>query len=150
MLTSLSQLPKVKNNLIICCLTPMNIYMKNSTNLTFGEFWKKKSKDAKELNIISNLNLIYISDTKIRGLYDSQYMFPNLFKVKHIFQLILSKSIKKNELFKQYLNEYENCLAYNSFHIAQMKTYDKLSELNSDLEKNIHTISSNKNSFLKF
>ena len=150
MLTSLSQLPSVKNNLIICCLTPMNIYMKNSTNLTFGEFWKKKSKDAKELNIISNLNLIYISDTKIRGLYDSQYMFPNLFKVKHIFQLILSKSIKKNELFKQYLNEYENCLAYNSFHIAQMKTYEKLSELNSDLEKNIHTISSNKNSFLKF
>ena len=150
MLTSLSQLPTVKNNLLICCLTPMNIYMKNSTNLTFGEFWQKKSRDTKELNIISNLNLIYISDTKIRGLYDSQYMFPNLFKVKHIFQLILSKSIKKNDLFKQYLNEYENCLTYNSFHIAQMKTYEKLSELNSDLEKNIHTISSNKNSFLKF
>jgi len=150
MLTSLSQLPTVKNNLIICCLTPMNIYMKNSTNLTFGEFWQKKSRDTKELNIISNLNLIYISDTKIRGLYDSQYMFPNLFKVKHIFQLILSKSIKKNDLFKQYLNEYENCLTYNSFHIAQMKIYEKLSELNSDLEKNIHTISSNKNSFLKF
>ena len=31
-----------------------------------------------------------------------------------------------------------------------MKTYDKLSELNSDLENNIHTISSNKSSFLKF
>ena len=150
MLTSFSQLPTIKNNLIICCLTPMNIYMKGSTNLTFGEFWQKKSKDAKELNIISNLNLIYVSDTKIRGLYDSQYMFPNLFKVKHIFQLILSKSIQKNDLFKQYLSEYENCLTYNSFHIAQMKSYDKLSDLNSELEKNIHIISSNKNSFIKF
>ena len=150
MLTSLSQLPTVKNNLIICCLSPMNIYIKNRSSLNFWEFFQKKSKDVKDINIISNLSLIYVSDTKIRGLYDSQYMFPNLFKVKHIFQLILSKSIQKNDLFKQYLSEYENCLSYNSFHIAQMKTYDKLSELNSDLENNIHTISSNKSSFLKF
>ena len=149
MLTSFSQLPEIKNNLIICCLTPMNIYMKTSTFLTFGDFWAKKSKDVKEFNVISNLNLIYVSNTKIRGLYDSQYMFPDLFKVKHIFQLILSKSIKKNELFKQYLSEYENCLTYNSFHIAKIKCYDKLSELNSELEKNIHIISSNKNSFLR-
>ena len=77
-------------------------------------------------------------------------MFPDLFKVKHIFQLILSKSIKENVLFKKHLEEYENCISYNSFHIAQKKIYDKLSELNNELENNIHTISSNKNSFLKF
>ena len=29
MYTSLSQLQTIKNNLIICCLTPMNLYMKN-------------------------------------------------------------------------------------------------------------------------
>ena len=150
MVTSLSQLQTIKNNLIICCLTPMNVYMKTSSHLNFPEFWNKRSKDTKELKLISNLFLIYVSDTKVRGLYDSQYMFPDLFKVKHIFQLILSKSIKENVLFKKHLEEYENCISYNSFHIAQKKIYDKLSELNNELENNIHTISSNKNSFLKF
>ena len=151
MYTSLSQLQTIKNNLIICCLTPMNLYMKNSTNQTFAEFWKEKSKDInnKKIDIITNLNLIYVSDTKVRGLYDSQYMFPNLFKVKHIFQLIISKSIKENNLFEQHLKEYENCLIYNSFHIAEIKFYEKLSKLNEDLEKNFNTISSNKNSILK-
>ena len=150
LLTSLSQLPTVKNNLIICCLTPMNNYIKNISNLNFSQFWQKKSKDSKELLILKDLILIYISDTKVRGLYDSQYMFPNLFKVKHIFQLILSKSLKDNILFEKHLEEYENCISYNSFHIAQKKVYKKLSELNEDLEKNIHIISSNKNSYIKF
>ena len=150
MLTSLSQLPTIKNNLIICCLTPMNNYIKNISNLNFSQFWQKKSKDSKELLILKDLILIYISDTKVRGLYDSQYMFPNLFKVKHIFQLILSKSLKDNILFEKHLEEYENCISYNSFHIAQKKVYKKLSDLNEDLEKNIHIISSNKNSYIKF
>ena len=150
LLTSLSQLQTIKSNLIICCLTPMNNYIKNISNLNFSQFWQNKSKDIKEINILSNLNLIYISDTKVRGLYDSQYMFPNLFKVKHIFQLILSKSLKDNIFFEQNLTEYEKCITYNSFHIAQKKIYKKLSDLNQDLETNLRTISSNKNSFVKF
>ena len=150
LLTSLSQLQTIKSNLIICCLTPMNNYIKNISNLNFSQFWKNKSKDIKEINILSNLNLIYISDTKVRGLYDSQYMFPNLFKVKHIFQLILSKSLKDNIFFEQNLTEYEKCITYNSFHIAEKKIYKKLSDLNQDLETNLRTISSNKNSFVKF
>ena len=121
LLTSLSQLQTIKSNLIICCLTPMNNYIKNISNLNFSQFWQNKSKDIKEINILSNLNLIYISDTKVRGLYDSQYMFPNLFKVKHIFQLILSKSLKDNIFFEQNLTEYEKCITYNSFHIAEKK-----------------------------
>ena len=150
LLTSLSQLQTIKSNLIICCLTPMNNYIKNISNLNFSQFWQNKSKDIKEINILSNLNLIYISDTKVRGLYDSQYMFPNLFKVKHIFQLILSKSLKDNIFFEQNLTEYEKCITYNSFHIAEKKIYKKLSDLNQDLETNLRTISSNKNSFVKF
>ena len=150
LLTSLSQLQTIKSDLIICCLTPMNNYIKNISNLNFSQFWKNKSKDIKEINILSNLNLIYISDTKVRGLYDSQYMFPNLFKVKHIFQLILSKSLKDNIFFEQNLTEYEKCITYNSFHIAEKKIYKKLSDLNQDLETNLRTISSNKNSFVKF
>lgn len=150
LLTSLSQLQIIKSNLIICCLTPMNNYIKNISNLNFSQFWQNKSKDIKEINILSNLNLIYISDTKVRGLYDSQYMFPNLFKVKHIFQLILSKSLKDNIFFEQNLTEYEKCITYNSFHIAEKKIYKKLSDLNQDLETNLRTISSNKNSFVKF
>ena len=150
LLTSLSQLQTIKSNLIICCLTPMNNYIKNISNLNFSQFWQNKSKDIKEINILSNLNLIYISDTKVRGLYDSQYMFPNLFKVKHIFQLILSKSLKDNIFFEQNLTEYEKCITYNSFHIADKKIYKKLSDLNQDLETNLRTISSNKNSFVKF
>ena len=150
LLTSLSQLQTIKSNLIICCLTPMNNYIKNISNLNFSQFWQNKSKGIKEINILSNLNLIYISDTKVRGLYDSQYMFPNLFKVKHIFQLILSKSLKDNIFFEQNLTEYEKCITYNSFHIAEKKIYKKLSDLNQDLETNLRTISSNKNSFVKF
>ena len=150
LLTSLSQLQTIKSNLIICCLTPMNNYIKNISNLNFSQFWQNKSKEIKEINILSNLNLIYISDTKVRGLYDSQYMFPNLFKVKHIFQLILSKSLKDNIFFEQNLTEYEKCITYNSFHIAEKKIYKKLSDLNQDLETNLRTISSNKNSFVKF
>ena len=150
LLTSLSQLQTIKSNLIICCLTPMNNYIKNISNLNFSQFWQNKSKDIKEINILSNLNLIYISETKVRGLYDSQYMFPNLFKVKHIFQLILSKSLKDNIFFEQNLTEYEKCITYNSFHIAEKKIYKKLSDLNQDLETNLRTISSNKNSFVKF
>ena len=150
LLTSLSQLQTIKSDLIICCLTPMNNYIKNISNLNFSQFWQNKSKDIKEINILSNLNLIYISDTKVRGLYDSQYMFPNLFKVKHIFQLILSKSLKDNIFFEQNLTEYEKCITYNSFHIAEKKIYKKLSDLNQDLETNLRTISSNKNSFVKF
>ena len=55
LLTSLSQLPTVKNNLIICCLTPMNNYIKNISNLNFSQFWQKKSKDSKELLILKSL-----------------------------------------------------------------------------------------------
>ena len=150
LLTSLTQLQTIKSDLIICCLTPMNNYIKNISNLNFEQFWQKKLKDIKEINIITNLKLIYISDTKVRGLYDSQYMFPNLFKVKHIFQLILSKSLKENIFFEQHLSEYEKCITYNSFHIAEKKIYKKLSELNQDLETNLQTISSNKNSLIKF
>ena len=102
LLTSLTQLQTIKSDLIICCLTPMNNYIKNISNLNFEQFWQKKLKDIKEINIITNLKLIYISDTKVRGLYDSQYMFPNLFKVKHIFQLILSKSLKENIFFETF------------------------------------------------
>ena len=47
MFTSLSQIPTINNNLIICCLTPMNIYLKVSTNQNFWEFLRKKSKDSK-------------------------------------------------------------------------------------------------------
>ena len=71
LLTSLSQLQTIKSNLIICCLTPMNNYIKNISNLNFSQFWQNKSKDIKEINILSNLNLIYISDTKVRGFIQS-------------------------------------------------------------------------------
>ena len=52
LLTSLSQLPTVKSDLIICCLTPMNNYIKNISNLNFIQFWPKKLKDLKEENIL--------------------------------------------------------------------------------------------------
>ena len=144
---SLSQLPTFKNDLIICCLTPILLYFKNMTNYNFNNFWEKKMKNNKSYDIISSLKLIYYSDTKIKGLYDSQYMFPNLFKVKHIFQLIISKSEKENANFNKYLAEYQNCLSYNSFHIAQTKIYDKLSQVKTELDGNLNIISNNQRGF---
>ena len=147
LINSLTQLQNLKNNTIICCLTPLLLFFKNSTNHNFNIFWEKKIKNVKPNNIISNLLLIYYSDTKIRGLYDSEYMFPDLFKVKHIFQLILSKSEKENKNFNQHLSEYQNCLSYNSFHVAEMKTFAKLSELKAELDNNLNLISHNLNSY---
>lgn len=95
LINSLSQLQGFKNNLIICCITPILLFFRNISNHNINDFWEKKIKNNTTYDILSNLKLIYYSDTKIRGLYDSQYMFPNLFKVKHIFQLIISKNEKK-------------------------------------------------------
>ena len=74
-------------------------------------------------------------------------MFPNHFKVKHIFQLIISKSEKENKYFNQHLSEYQNCLSYNSFHVAQIKIYEKLYQLRNELESNLKIISSNHSSY---
>ena len=103
LINSLSQLQGFKNNLIICCITPILLFFRNISNHNINDFWEKKIKNNTTYDILSNLKLIYYSDTKIRGLYDSQYMFPNLFKVKHIFQLIISKNEKKNKNYI-YLN----------------------------------------------
>ena len=145
--TSLAIAQNLSNNLIICCLTPLLLSFKNSTNHNFNIFWEKRIVTVKSNNFISNLQLIYYSDTKIRGLYDSQYMFPNLFKVKHIFQLIISKSEKDNDNFKDNLSEYQRCLSFNSFHVAQTKIYAQLSELKNELDANLAIINKNLNSY---
>ena len=147
LINSLSQLQILQNDLVICCLTPLLLYFKNNPKYNFKTFWEKKTNNINEYNIISKFILIYYSNTKIRGLYDSQYMFPNLFKVKHIFQLIISKSEKENKYFNQHLSEYQNCLSYNSFHVAQIKIYEKLYQLRNELESNLKIISSNHSSY---
>ena len=147
LINSLSQLNINKNNLIICCLTPILLFFKNLSSYNFYNFWEKKIKNNKTYDILSNLQLIYYSDTKIRGLYDSQYMFPNLFKVKHIFQLIIAKSEKENKNFKLNLSEYQNCLSYNSFHVAEIKEYEKLYMIKSELDNNLSIISINKKKY---
>ena len=103
LINSLSQLQTFKNDLIICCLTPL-LYFKNGAKYNFNVFWDKKINSINSYNIISKFSLIYFSNTKIRGLYDSQYLFPNLYKVKHIFQLIISKSEKENKFFNMHLS----------------------------------------------
>ena len=147
LINSLSQLQILQNDLVICCLTPLLLYFKNNPKYNFKTFWEKKTNNINEYNIISKFILIYYSNTKIRGLYDSQYMFPNLFKVKHIFQLIISKSEKENKYFNQHLSEYQNCLSYNSFHVAQIKIYEKLLQLRNELESNLKIISLNHSSY---
>ena len=74
-------------------------------------------------------------------------MFPNLFKVKHIFQLIISKSEKENNNFPKHLNEYQRCLSFNSFHVAEIKVFQKLSELKKEFDNNLNIFSSNQSSF---
>ena len=152
LISSLSQLQTLQNDLIICCLTPVLPFIKNSNSQNFNNFWENKISKSTNSNTetFSKLLLIYYSNTKIRGLYDSQYMFPNLFKVKHIFQLIISKSEKENKYFDKHLSEYQNCLSYNSFHIAQIKKFDKLSQVEEELEYNIKIISNNQSSFFNF
>ena len=147
LINSLSQLQTLQNDLIICCLTPVLPYFKNSQNQDFNNFWEKKIQNKKSDEIFSMLLLIYYSNTKIRGLYDSQYMFPNLFKVKHIFQLIISKSEKENINFDKHLSQYQNCLSFNSFHVAHMKKFEKLSQIQEELEYNLKIISNNQGSF---
>ena len=147
LINSLSQLQGFKNNLIICCITPILLFFRNISNHNINDFWEKKIKNNTTYDILSNLKLIYYSDTKIRGLYDSQYMFPNLFKVKHIFQLIISKNEKKNKNFNLHLSEYQNCLSYNSFHVAEIKEYEKLSMIKSELDNNLSIISNNKRNY---
>ena len=137
-ISSLSQIQNLKTDLIICCLTPITLYFKTNTKINFNIFWDKKMKELNSYNSITNLSLVYFSDTKVRGLLDSQYMFPNLFKVKHIFQLIISKSEKENNNFNKHLNEYQRCLSFNSFHVAEIKVFQKLSELKKELDNNLH------------
>ena len=147
LIKTLAQLSTLNNDLIICCLSPILLYFKNNINHNFNIFWENKSKNNSKYEIFQNLFLIYYSDTKIRGLYDSEYMFPNLFKVKHIFQLIISKSLKENANFNDHLDEYQNCLSYNSFHIAHIKKYEKLSQIKSELDKNLELISNNQKGY---
>ena len=146
-INSLSQIQNIKTDLIICCLTPITLYFKTNTKINFNIFWDKKMKEMNSYNPITNLSLVYFSDTKVRGLLDSQYMFPNLFKVKHIFQLIISKSEKENNNFNKHLNEYQRCLSFNSFHVAEIKVFQKLSELKKEFDNNLNIFSSNQSSF---
>ena len=146
-INSLSQIQKLNNDLIICCLTPITLYFKTNTKINFNIFWDKKIKEMNSYNPITNLLLVYFSDTKVRGLLDSQYMFPNLFKVKHIFQLIISKSEKENSNFNKHLTEYQRCLSFNSFHVAEIKVFEKLSELKKELDNNLNIFSSNQSTF---
>ena len=147
LMNSLTQIKNVKTDLIICCVTPITLYFKNNVKQNFNIFWEKKLLTVNSYNVILKLSLIYFSNTKVRGLLDSQYMFPNFFKVKHIFQLIISKSEKDNKYFNKNLSEYQRCLSFNSFHVAEIKIYDKLSDLNIEFDNNLNNITSNQTSF---
>ena len=142
LINSLSDLNNINNNLIIMCISPINIRLSITQKQKFDSFWTDTVRYY--YNEIENIQLIYYSNTKIRGLLDSQYMFPELFKVKHIFQLIISKSENDNNNFVEYLNKYKKYLLYNSIYVAENKIYNKVFDLRLENESNISTIK-NKN-----
>ena len=128
-----------KNPVLILCLAinPNQIQNLSPSNY-FSKFWiaiNQSDKSIREL-INNKVKLLYISKTKLNALWDVQIMFPDLFMVDQMFQLLICKK-KHEENFDRSLSLYKDGLLSNSFNLINLYEFDKLSELKDIADDNI-------------
>ena len=128
-----------KNPVLIICLgiNPNQIQNQSPSNF-FSKFWVAINQSDKSIRDIINskVKLLYVSKNKLNALWDVQIMFPDLFMVDQMFQLIICKK-KHEENFDKSLSLYKDGLLSNSFNLINLNSFDKLSELKNIADDNI-------------
>ncbi|MCQ2816495.1 MAG: hypothetical protein MJ252_04425, partial [archaeon] len=80
------------------------------------------------IRVRNNLRLIYRSKNKLKALWDSQTLFPELFSVNKTFQLLVCK-VDQEKDFEKNISIYKDALYSNAHYILNSTTYKTVKDL---------------------